>query len=69
MKEGQRVKVVADDMADEKGFQSKYVGKLGTVIGFKPNKFQPDWTIPEVKLDDGTVICNRNIWYEEIMDC
>ena len=58
-----RVKIVADDMASDKGFVSKYVGKSGLIIGWKTNPKRNDGRIPIIKLDDGTEICDPKIWW------
>ena len=60
-----RVKIVADDLADEKGFLSKYVGKTGTIIDWKPNPVRDDGVIPVIKLDDGTIVCNKHLWWSK----
>lgn len=61
-----RVRIVADDMAEEKGFSSKYVGKYGTIIEWKPNPDREDGVIPVIQLDDGTIICNKKVWWTKI---
>lgn len=56
------VKVV-DDVGKA---DSKFIGKVGKVIAYKPNKFRPDCTIPVVQLEDGQIISGVTLWYEPV---
>lgn len=66
MKEKQiRVQIVADDLTDEKGFPSKYIGKFGNIIDWKRNPDRRNGRVPVIQLDDGKIICNKKIWWGE----
>ncbi len=56
---GTRVTIV-DDIGK---VNSNLIGKSGTVINYKPNKFREGGFIPIVKLDDGSIISGWSLWY------
>ena len=55
-----KVKVV-DDVGKTNSF---FLGKIGIVIDYKPNKFRPENTVPIVQLDNGEIISGWSLWYE-----
>jgi hypothetical protein len=59
---GSRVRVVEDHEKPD----SLLVGKEGVVIGYKWNRDREERNIPVVKLDDGTTISGRTLWYEKV---
>jgi hypothetical protein len=59
---GTRVKVV-DDVGKT---NSLFFGKLGTVIGYKSNKYRKSGTVPIVQLEDNQVVSGWGLWYEVI---
>jgi hypothetical protein len=63
-----KVRIVADDLAEEKGFKSKYVGKIVEIVGYKPNPNRPDGTLPIYRDQEGKEFSGKNLWHEEIVE-
>lgn len=62
MNVGDRV-VIIDDVGKA---NSELIGKEGTIIDFKWNKFREEKNLPVVKLDNSQVVSGWSLWYSPV---